>query len=339
MPDPMQRWLHDFPEQIEQAAELGRKWDLSSVPEPSGIAFLGIGGSAIGATLICELYRGQLRLPVVVSRGSQPPGWLGEGCLAVAISYSGNTEETLEACSIAEAAGASVVSISSGGALAECAGDRPHLLIPVEFAPRAALGYTSLPLIFLLQKVNAVDDVSPDVDELVRVLKALRVDWGDSTGAGMGIARRLFKRFPIIVGCGLTRSVARRFQAQLAENAKAISLTFELPEALHNLLETVHTHTLEPLRPIAVLLEDVEAPRRLRNYLRLCRRSFQDAGVECVSIPAQTGDDLVKMYSLIHKVDWVSYHLAKLKGVDPVGIPLIQTAKETLGQMNSEEGS
>ncbi len=339
MPDPMRQWLHDFPEQVERAAETAVGWDLSSVTDPKGVVFLGIGGSAVGATLISELYREQLALPVVVSRGSQPPGWLGKGWLAVAISYSGNTEETLEAYARAQAAGAALVSISSGGELAERAGDRAHLMIPGGFAPRAALGYTSIPLIFLLQKVNALRNVNPDIEGLVRALKTLRVDWGDPGGAGMGIARRLFKRFPIIVGCGLTAAVARRFQAQLAENAKALSLTFEVPEALHNLLESVETRTLEPLRPVAVLLEDPEAPRRSRDYLRLCRQAFQQAGVECVSIPARGGDDLVKLYSLVHKVDWISYHLAKLKGTDPVAIPLIQGAKEALQRMSGEGDS
>ena len=57
MQDKMWEWLDDFPRQIEHAAKLSENWNLGSLEQPESIAFLGIGGSAIGATLVSDLYR------------------------------------------------------------------------------------------------------------------------------------------------------------------------------------------------------------------------------------------------------------------------------------------
>ena len=330
MPDQMWQWLDDFPRQMQRAAQLGENWDLSDLNQPQGIAFLGIGGSAIGATLICDLYREELSCPVAVSRGDQSPSWLQDGCLAVAISYSGETRETLTAFRRALSRGAQGASLSSGGSLARLAeeGKLPHLLIPAGMAPRAALGYTSLPLIFLLQKLGVIPVRDLDLDPLIRQLELLRVEWGDSTGTGVGAARRLLKRLPLIVGAGLTAGAARRLQAQLAENAKVISVCFEVPEALHNLIETLDPHAIEHFRPIAVYLEDPDAAETERILLKQVREAFQEAGIEGLPIHAEGETALSRLYTLIHKLDWISYHLAKLRAVDPVAIPTITSIKE-----------
>ncbi len=329
MPDQMWQWLDDFPNQVKHAAALGQNWKLEGIDQPDGIAFLGIGGSAIGATLIQNLYSGAMRCPVVVQRGDRPPSWLKPGCVAVAISYSGETKETLTACKSALDMGAQGITISSGGTLAKLAEQKnlPHLIIPSGMEPRAALGYSSIPLIYLLQKIGAIPSDDLPVASLVKILESLRVEWGDSVGTAAGIARRLMKRLPIIVGGGIHADVARRFQAQLAENAKALAVTFEIPEALHNLVEILGTQEIESFRPIAIYLDDSDNPEYLISLQRHVRTAFQEAGVEGIVIPAQGKAPIERLYSLIHKIDWVSYHLAKLRGVNPAKIPVITSIK------------
>ncbi len=330
MPDQMWHWLDDFPQQVEHAAQLAQNWDFKNTEKPAGIAFLGIGGSAIGATLITDLFADSFNCPVVVQRGDTPPSWLREGCLAVAVSYSGETRETLTSFQRALHMGATGITLSSGGTLAKLAqdGDLPHLIIPSGMAPRAALGYSSIPLIYLLQKMNAISADEFHVDALVRMLASIRVEWGETTGTGAGIARRLMKRLPIIVGAGLTTAVSRRFQAQLAENSKALSVTFEIPEALHNLVETLGRGDIESFRPIAVYLEDTESPEELRRLQKHVRATFQEAGIESVVITTEGTSPLERLFSVVHKIDWISYHLAILCGIDPIAIPVITAIKE-----------
>ncbi len=332
MSDSMYDWLHEFPAQVQHSAELGASWDLSILDPPESVVFLGIGGSAIGATLVCDLLRDQFKCPVTVIRGDMLPTWLGKRSLAVAVSYSGETRETLDAYRQALDAGAQAASISSGGTLAELSAKHgvPHLLIPADMAPRAAISYTSLPLINLLQKTGTVSDQDLDIDSLTKHLKRLRVDWSSATGPGIGIAQRLLRHLPLVLGGGLSAGVARRFQAQLAENAKAISICFEVPEALHNLVETLDSFNLEALQPVVVSLEDPSAVESLRLLFPKVREFLLKTGFEVIPMLAEGDSPITRLFSLIHKVDWISYHLAKIKGVDPVAIPIISALKETL---------
>ena len=60
-------------------------------------------------------------VPVTVVKGYEAPAFVGAGTLCFAISYSGDTEETVEAAQQAAAAGARMVVLSTGGALGELA--------------------------------------------------------------------------------------------------------------------------------------------------------------------------------------------------------------------------
>ncbi len=332
MPDQMWEWLEGFPEQVRHAAELARGWNLSALNPPEQVIFLGIGGSAIGADLVCSAYRSECARPVFVLRGEEVPGWINASSLIVAVSYSGETRETLAAFQRGIEQKAQGVCISSGGTLEQLAQKRglPHLRIPGGMAPRAALGYTSLPLIQVLQAAQIISSNSLEMENLVKGLVSVRAEWGDPAGPAAGVARRLLRRLPLIVGTGLTAAIARRFQAQLAENAKAIAVLFELPEALHNLVETLDAYYLDTFRPMAIYLEDTEAASQTKLMLKKVREHFQHGGVEGIHLLSQGSTTLARLFSLIHKTDWVSYHLAKLKGVDPVAIPIIKAIKEQL---------
>ncbi|MBE3034038.1 MAG: hypothetical protein IMZ74_12690, partial [Actinobacteria bacterium] len=61
---------------------------------PTGLVVCGMGGSAIGADLVLACLPG-LPVPAAVVRGYGLPAWVGRDALVVAVSYSGDTEETL----------------------------------------------------------------------------------------------------------------------------------------------------------------------------------------------------------------------------------------------------
>jgi hypothetical protein len=89
--------------------------------EPKGavenIVWAGMGGSALPMVVV-ESWP-QLKIPFEVVRNYTIPPYVNERTLFVASSYSGNTEETLEALSHAEAAGAQIVVVAAGGKLAD----------------------------------------------------------------------------------------------------------------------------------------------------------------------------------------------------------------------------
>jgi len=330
MADNMFQWLDGFPTQVQHAADLSSDWDFFTINRPKAVAFLGIGGIAIGATLVLNLFQNQFTVPVAVIRGESPPSWLKEDTLAMAISYSGATQETITAFKKALENGAMGAVLSTGGRLTEIATSQhlPNLQIPAGYAPRAALGYTCLPLIFFLMKLGIISQDPIPIANLVKTLETVRFEWSDPAGPGAGVANRLLRRLPLVVGAGLCAPVAQRFQAQFAENSKVISILFDVPEALHNLVESLTPIAIDSFNPIAVFLEDPFASDTIKTHMRKIRIAMSECGVEGIPILAQGDSEIERTFSLIHKIDWISYHLAKMRGVDPVEIPVIKALKE-----------
>src|SRR5690606_8781737 len=134
---------------------------------PQQVVVLGMGGSAIGGDLVRALAQPVCPVPIAVNRDYRIPAYVGPSTLVVASSYSGNTEETLEAYDAARWAGAQLVAITTGGELArraQAAGD-PVILVKPGMQPRAALGYSLVPLLVILHKAGLLPDPSQDVRE------------------------------------------------------------------------------------------------------------------------------------------------------------------------------
>src|SRR3990167_9144755 len=89
--------IQDFPYQIERCWRL---WQKTSLPihfiNAKSILFLGMGGSGIGAALVASLAKTKAKTPLIVERDYEIPGSVNKDTLVIAVSYSGNTEETIE---------------------------------------------------------------------------------------------------------------------------------------------------------------------------------------------------------------------------------------------------
>src|SRR5207245_8461328 len=111
-----------LPEQVFDAAVRAR--GLSGLPDRErveNIVVLGMGGSGVAGDVLAAAAGPFLPVPVIVSKGYELPAFVGESSLVFAISFSGNTEETLEAASAAAVEGANLVVISQGGELGQLA--------------------------------------------------------------------------------------------------------------------------------------------------------------------------------------------------------------------------
>ncbi|MEA3502247.1 MAG: bifunctional phosphoglucose/phosphomannose isomerase, partial [Actinomycetota bacterium] len=89
-----------LPEQLRW----GIGYDIAPLPSDGPIVLLGMGGSAMAATIGTLVSTPQV--PMVVHRGYGLPAWAAEsGASVLAVSYSGNTEEVLSGVEEAISAG------------------------------------------------------------------------------------------------------------------------------------------------------------------------------------------------------------------------------------------
>jgi len=102
-----------LPEQVAAAAQ--RASDLSGLPsldEVNSVVVLGMGGSGIAGDIMASVAGPFMPVPVLVAKSYELPAFVGEGTLVFAVSFSGNTEETVEATTEAAVQGAKIVVVS-----------------------------------------------------------------------------------------------------------------------------------------------------------------------------------------------------------------------------------
>ena len=87
--------IYRFPEQIKETVDIINPIELENCSNVEHIIVSGMGGSAISGDIIQCLFRDKLDIPIFINREYTLPKWANNNTLVITISYSGNTEETL----------------------------------------------------------------------------------------------------------------------------------------------------------------------------------------------------------------------------------------------------
>ncbi|MBV8164000.1 MAG: bifunctional phosphoglucose/phosphomannose isomerase [Candidatus Eremiobacteraeota bacterium] len=344
-PQDMAGAILGLPEQVDNAVRIASAADVGALAKKtfSSLVIAGLGGSAIGGDLFRATYEPELTLPVTVVRDYHLPGYTGEQTLVYAASNSGNTEETLAAYASAQHVRAGIVAFSTGGKLSELARQDGVTLVtfPGGLQPRAALGYSLIPLIVVSAKLGLIPQpLLKDIDEASAVLRAVRNECAPNVPLEQNPAKRLASgwkgKLPVIYGSQGERGVvAYRWKTQIEENAKAFAVSNVFPELNHN--ETVGwsgEHGQEEVeRSFAVtILRDDREPKHIRRRVELTKEIIARVASSIDEVWARGQSALSRMLSLVYMGDWASYYLAIAYGQDPTPVRVIDWLKSELAK-------
>lgn len=309
--------LKNFSIQCREA--LGLPKGISVPNTLSNVVVLGMGGSAIGGDLL-KAYMTSSKVPVYVVRDYNVPNFVDENSLVFAVSYSGNTEETLSAFRDAQSKNANIIGITSGGQLAkEC---KKLITIPAGLQPRAALGYLFFPMLGVLHNSGIVRVRNEDLNEMVALLKKSE----EFSSNGESLAKKLKDKTPIIYSSEALAPVAMRWKTQMNENAKMAAFYNIFSEMNHN--EIVGYRSMDK-KFAAVIIRDKNDNDRIKKRMDICKQIMQRA-VDVHEVGVQGNSLLARMFSTIYLGDFVSYHIALWNRVDPTPVEIIEAMKKKL---------
>jgi glucose/mannose-6-phosphate isomerase len=324
--------------QLREGFDLGR--GAAGLPSAEGvgsIAVCGMGGSGVVGDVLKASLADRLSVPVVTVKGYRLPAFCSaEDSLVLAVSYSGDTEETLAAYAQAVAAGCRVVVVSSGGELAGLAeaDGVPHVALPGTVpAPRAALGYLAGAAIGILERTGLVADAGAEVGRASEALEALGAELGPGRQAGVNRAKSLalwlLGRIPLVWGSeGEAEAAALRWKTQFNENAKLPAFSAVLPELDHNDVEG-WTGEMGRSFGLVVLRHGREHPR-IAPRVAATVQAIAGSGLESREVLAEGSTSMEIVFSLVMLGDFVSTYLAVLRGVDPMPVRVLTRLKERL---------
>ncbi|HWE54975.1 MAG TPA: SIS domain-containing protein [Acidimicrobiales bacterium] len=327
-----------LPEQVEQAAAQATEL-VGQVErfEATNVVVIGMGGSGISGDVVTAVTYPLMPIPIVVCKGYECPAFVGPESLVIAISASGNTEETVQAATDAEAAGAQLIAITSGGQLGRLAGSwgAPVFPVPADIPqPRAAFGAMAIPPLVILDHLGLYRGGQTWIASAVEQLKARR-DEIETAGDGSvpaTVARRIGRSFALIHGGGqLGAAAAQRWKTQINENAKAPAFYAAQPELCHNEVcgWGVHGDVTRQVLTAVSLRHESEHPQVGRRF-ELIGEIMQEVVADVVEVQAAGDGDLAQLLDLILIGDYVSLYLAADLGVDPGPVPVLGDLKAAL---------
>ena len=322
-------------EQVEAAvAAAAAATGLPSGDGVVNVVALGMGGSGIGGDVLSAIAGPLLGVPVVVSKDYACPAFVGPTSLVFAASYSGNTEETLEAATGAHASGARIVCVTGGGRLAELAASWGAPVVPLPSVPwpRAAFGALAVSPLIVLERLGLLDGMTAAAASAVAQLRIRRDRLFGPRSEAVDIARRVARTIPLVHGGGaLGAAAALRWKCQVNENPKSPAFSSTQPELCHNEVTGwgQHGDATRQLVSLVMLRHDFEHPQVSRRFDAVAAL-VEEVVADIVTVRAAGDGPLAQLLDLAFIGDVVSLHLAAREGIDPGPIPILMELKEAL---------
>ena len=334
--------LEEFPQKMRDALRLGEELSVSAANYKrnfKNIVVLEMGGSAIGGDLLSDYLADELSIPIVVIRGYDIPKFVDENSLVFAVSYSGNTEETLSALKRCLEAKARVIALTSGGKLAVLAQENnfPVIKVPAGIQPRAAISYLFFPILKALEKLGIAKERNGEIEETHNILQELSIKYGAKSplknNFAKEIALSLYQYLPLIYGSEeLLKAVAMRWKTQINENSKWPCFWNVFPELDHNEIVGYEIENKINRQVKIIYLQDKEGLLRVEQRREITRKIIEDKVAEFIVCPTKGKGKMARMFSLIFLGDLVSYYLALLNQIDPSPVACIEDLKKELAK-------
>ncbi len=325
-----------LPEQVEAAAAAAA--EVGGLPDHDDIenvVVLGMGGSGVAGDVLPVVAGPFMAVPVVVHKGYGIPNFIDEHTLVFAVSFSGDTEETVEGATEAAAAGGRVVAVTRGGELGRLADlwDAPRVPIADGIPmPRAGIGAVAIPPLVVLERMGLFPGASSWIAAAVDQLRLRRDQLVADGNPADRLARHIGRLMPIIYGGGGVGSVAAtRWKTQFNENAKVPAFANVMPELCHNEVCGWGQNgdiTRQVFR-VVNLRHEFEHPQIARRF-ELVGALIDEVVASVDEVVAEGDGPLAQLLDLMLFGDFVSLYRAAQEGLDPGPVPVLDDLKAAL---------
>jgi len=315
----MEQAIRDFPKQfsfdpvVENATALAPR---------EKFVVAGMGGSCLAPDLL-RAWRPEL--DIIAHRDYGLPAGDLRDRLIIASSYSGNTEETLDAFRAASDRGLPVAAVGVGGKILDraAADGAPFIRLPdTGIQPRSALGYSIVALMALVG-----DDAG--MAEL-RLLRS-SLDGRECEARGAALADRLRGKVPIVCASDRNRGIAYNWKIKLNETGKIPAFMNVFPELNHN--EMTGFDRIPTTAPLSdhfhcMFLTDSGDDPRVQHRMAATRDLYAQRGLAVDVVPMSAGASAWhRIFTSLLTADWTALRLAEAYGAEPEQVPMVEEFK------------
>lgn len=321
----------EWPKHCEDANNLPVEIpDISGVDQ---IIYVGMGGSAASGDLLRDWLTPIINLPFTVIKDYNLPRSAGKNTLVIAVSCSGDTEETLSAASQAHERGCRIAAVSSGGRLEQfCRKNSiPFTKTKKLRVPRSSLPNLFYPAANILKEAGLIKTVANHIPTSISTIKQLYSEVKVTNSVGnpsKDLAAKIADTFPIIYCSAVNEGATDRFRASLNENAKIQAHVAVIPELCHNEVEGWTKRTPRVCLPVYIRSKE-EVPENAARF-EAVKEMIEAAGFKVHEVWESGNDRLSRIMRSVYLLDYTSVYTAALRSTNPIGTPNIDAMKRRL---------
>lgn len=320
----------------KQWQQLGYDFGVTA-PDFSGITNIvlaGMGGSAWPAVYLQSW--GEPTVPFEIVRDYNLPAYVGPNTLFISSSYSGNTEETLAALTVAEARGARIAVIAAGGKLKERAESAGHIFyeIPGGIQPRMSSFFFLAAMAQLLEPLSLIPqgklaELQASSDWLKGQVDLWKPEIPTDKNPAKQLALELIGKSIVVYAGPKLFPAANKFKICLNENAKNIAWVNQYPEFNHNEFIGWSSHPVDKPYAIVEIRSNLEHPRIQKRFEVSERLLSGKRPVPQVITPVGE-THLQQLLWASNFCDFVSLYIAICNGLNPTPVDLVEKLKAEL---------
>tara|TARA_B100002003_G_scaffold146367_1_gene135509 strand:- start:1236 stop:2087 length:852 start_codon:yes stop_codon:yes gene_type:complete len=283
-----------------------------------------MGGSALPGAILKSYLTKNFKIPIEINKNYQLPENITSKTLVFAISYSGNTEETVDAFRQANRKSCQLIAISTGGKLEELAKklNKDFIKVPSGIQPRSAYGYLFFPILRVLQDSGLIPNQEKYVKELIEKLKK-----DIYKKSASDISERLLGKIPIIYSSERMYAIAYKWKINFNENSKIHAFCNYFPELNHNELVG---YTNPNGNYYVIIIKDEYDEMKIKKRMKLTKDLIHLKKCPVLDLELKGSSDLVKIFSTIYLGDWTSYYLSLRNKTDPTPVDIVEDLKKKL---------
>jgi len=317
---------------LKECEQLAHTIESKLPKRPQGVVVAGMGGSFIGGLFAQDALYDTYSVPLIPLREAGLPAYVGKDYLVIAVSYSGNTEETIRVFLEALRRKIPLVAMASGGLLEEAALEAgvPFVKLPAGMPPRAAFPFMCAALAVLLDSVQGSSKLAGELREAVEHLRKVSdsaLHESEALSRWM-LEQYLAGKLLVIYSYRPYLSAGYRLKTQVNENAKLHAFFSEIPESNHNEIMGWEGQT----GLFALLLRTKREPPYIHYRLEFLKELLSSKGVAVREVVARGETRVQELLYFFYVFDLASVLLSLMRGVDPTPVETISKLKKYLDE-------
>jgi len=316
----MKAILLDFPNQFAKGLEVGNA--LVVAAKPRKVFFAGMGGSALPGDIAVACFPAA---SMSVHKDYGLPNGISKQDLLIAVSYSGNTEETIDCAQQALELGCPIVAVASGGKLKEFAERNgiPFAAVPKGIQPRIALGYQFAACAKALEAAG----ISGVSNKVLEVALFIEKEKPAVESLAQQCAAASFDKIPVLYCSTELWPAARIAKIAFNENGKVPSFWNVFPESNHNEL-VGFTRFAEKFH--FFFLHSTDDHPRVKKRMQITRALMQEKGATVTDLELKGSNSMQRIFYSVLLFMLAGYYTALAYGQDPFPVQMVENLKSAL---------